>query len=57
VSEARARVNDCQRLLETRLGLVGAYRKTGEFVVPLALADAEIEPPARQEVEGRGLFG
>jgi hypothetical protein len=48
---------NCQCLLETRFGLVGVHRKTGQLVVPVALADAEIEPPAGQEVEGRGLFG
>ena len=31
--------------------------EAGEFVVPIAFADAEIEPPAGQQVDRGGLFG
>ena len=31
--------------------------ETGELVIAVALADPEIEPPAGQQVEGRGLLG
>src|SRR5262249_48299303 len=31
--------------------------EAGEFVVAVALADAEIEPPAGEEIERRRLFG
>ena len=40
-----------------RIGLVHRYAEAGELVVAIALADAEIEPPAGEEVEGRRLLG
>ena len=49
--------DDRHRLVEAlgRLGLRDA--ETGEFVIAVALADAEIEPPVRQQIERRRLFG
>jgi hypothetical protein len=37
--------------------LRGRDAEAGEFVSPIALADPEIEPAIRQQVEGRGLLG
>ena len=34
-----------------------ATQKPCELVAAIALADAEIEPPVRQQIEGRGLLG
>ena len=45
------------RLLEARLGLFGRDRKTLELAVPVALADAEIETAAGDQIEGGRLFG
>ncbi|HEV8680091.1 MAG TPA: hypothetical protein VGQ90_12005 [Stellaceae bacterium] len=47
----------CERLLKAALGLAGRHREAGKFVVAIPLADAEIEPPARQQIERRRLFG
>jgi hypothetical protein len=49
--------NDRQRLVETRVGFFHIDAETGEFVVAVPLADAEIEPAAGQQVQGRGLLG
>ena len=45
------------RLVEPRGRLVLLDTEAGEFVGPVALADAEIEPAVRQQVERRGLLG
>ena len=45
------------RFLEPRLGLIRADAEARELVVAVALADAEIEPAARNQVERRRLFG
>src|SRR5205823_12107058 len=42
---------------KARIRLVHIDAEAGELVVAVALADAEIEPAAGQEVEGRGLLG
>ena len=44
-------------LLEARLGLIGRHREACELVVAIALADSEIEPAARQKIQGRNLLG
>src|SRR6516164_5149268 len=49
--------DDLDGLLEARLGLLQGYAEPGEFIVAIALADPEIEPAARQQIEGRGLLG
>jgi hypothetical protein len=46
-----------ERFVETRIGLCHIDAEASEFVVAIALADAEIEPAAGQQVQGRGLFG
>src|SRR5262245_22106327 len=43
-------------LLEARLGLCGRHRKTRELVVAVALAHSEIEPAAREQIQGRNLL-
>ena len=45
------------RLLEARLGLLRRDLKALEFAVPVALADAEIEAAAGNQIERRRLFG
>ena len=45
------------RFLEARLGLLRRDAEAGEFVVPVALADAEIEPAAGNQIERRRLLG
>ena len=49
--------DDRHRLVEAFVGLLHRHRKPGELVVAIALADAEIEPPAGQQVESRRLLG
>lgn len=49
--------NDVEHLLEARLGVGGRQGEACELVVAIAFADAEIEAPARQEIEGRDLLG
>ncbi len=49
--------DDVERFLEARVGLLQGYAEPGEFVVTITLADAEIEPAARQQVECGRLFG
>src|SRR5205823_246087 len=46
-----------ERFLEARISLLQGYAEPGEFVVAVALADAEIEPAAGQQVECRRLLG
>ena len=45
------------RLLEARLGLFRRDLKTLELAVPVALADAEIEAAAGDQIERRRLLG
>src|SRR6516225_2494767 len=49
--------DDLEPLLEARVGLLQGYAEAGEFVVAVALADAEIESAAGQEIERRRLLG
>ena len=49
--------DDVDRFLEARLGLLHRDAEADELVVPVALADAEIQPPARQQIDRRRLFG
>src|SRR5437763_1278446 len=49
--------DDVEAFVEPRVGLVHIDAEAGEFIVAVALADAEIEPAAGQEIEGRGLLG
>src|SRR3989304_3021118 len=44
------------RFIEACLGFLLRDAETGEFVVPVALADPEIEPAAGEQIEGRRLF-
>src|SRR5215467_443217 len=44
------------RLLEAGVGLLDRHTETNEFIVPVPLADTEIEPPPRQEIEGCRLL-
>ena len=46
-----------EAFVEPRVGLLHRHAEPGELVVAVALADAEIEPAAGQEIEGRGLLG
>src|SRR6187401_813989 len=46
-----------QRLLEAGVGLTNGNAEARELVVAIALADAEFEPPAGQEIDRRGLLG
>jgi len=46
-----------EAFVEARVGLVHVDAEALELVVAIALADAEIESPARQQVERRGLLG
>src|SRR5229473_3443416 len=44
------------RLVEARGRLLLRHAEAGEFIGPIALADAEIEPSVRQQIEGRRFF-
>ena len=46
-----------ERLVEPRVGFLHRHAEAGKLVVAIALADTEIEPPAGQQIEGRGLLG
>ena len=46
-----------EHLLEARLGLIGRHREACELVVAVAFADSEIEPAAREKIQGRNLLG
>ena len=48
---------DLDRFLEPRIGLLHWHVETGEFVVAVAFADAEIQSSSRQQVQRRCLFG
>jgi hypothetical protein len=43
-------------LLEAGIGFLHRHTETGELIVPVTLADPEIEPAPRQEIEGCRLF-
>jgi hypothetical protein len=45
------------RLLEAGLGLLHGNAEPGELVVPVALADAEVEPAAGEQIDRRRLLG
>ena len=49
--------HDFDAFVEARIRLLHRDAEPGEFVVPVPLADAEIDPPARQQVEGGDLLG
>ena len=46
-----------EAFVKARVGLVHSTQKPGELVVAVAVADAEIEPAAGQQVERRRLLG
>ena len=46
-----------EHFLEARLGFGGRHGEARELVVAVALADAEIEPAAREQIQGRDLLG
>src|SRR5262249_14485230 len=48
------RPDDLERLGEPRVGFLDRNAEAGEFVVAITLADAEIEPAVRQQIERRG---
>src|SRR5213593_3011537 len=47
---------DLEALLEPRVGFLHRHAEARKLVVPIALADPEIEPAPGQEIERRGLF-
>ncbi len=49
--------DDVDGFLEPRLAFLHRNAEAGEFVVAVALADAEIQPPAGQQVDRRRLLG
>ena len=49
--------NDLKSLVEARVGLFLRDAEAREFGVAVALADAEVEPPAREKVDGGSLLG
>ena len=49
--------DDVHRLVEARVGLLHRDAEARELVPAIALADAEIEPSAGQQVKRRGLLG
>ena len=46
-----------ESLLEARLGLSRRHGETCELVVAIAFADSQIEPAAREKIQGRHLLG
>src|SRR6516164_815771 len=48
--------DDLKRFLEARVSLLQGYAEPGEFIVPVALADPEIEPAAGQQIKGCRLL-
>ena len=48
--------DDVDRFLEPRFGLLHRNAEADELVVPVSLADAEIQPSARQQVHRRRLL-
>ena len=49
--------DDVDRFFEAGAGILHRNAEAGEFVVAIAFANAEIEAPAGQQVDRRGLFG
>jgi hypothetical protein len=49
--------NHRERLFEAHLRLLPGDAEAGELRVTVALADAEVETPAGQKVEGRAALG
>src|SRR6516162_4317822 len=49
--------DECESLLEALLGLLGRDAKACELVMPVTLADPELEPAIGHQVDGRGLLG
>src|SRR5215831_2834916 len=49
--------DDAEGLVEPRVGLFHRHTEPSEFIVSVALADAEIEPASGEEIESRRLFG
>src|ERR1700682_4230818 len=49
--------DDVERFVEARVGFFDRHAESGELVVAIALAGAEIEPAAREQIDGRGLLG
>ena len=47
---------DFQGFLEARVGFGDRHVETDEFVVSVTFADPEIQPPAGQQIQRRGLF-
>src|SRR5262249_51737215 len=48
---------DLEALIEPRVGVLHRHAEARELVVPVALADPEIEPAPGEKIERRGLFG
>ena len=46
-----------EHLLEARFSFGGRHGEACELVVPVAFANAKIEPAPREKVEGRDLLG
>ncbi len=46
-----------ERFVESRVRFLDRHAEPGELVVAVALADAEIEPSAGEQIDGRGLLG
>ena len=49
--------DDIERLVEARVGFRDRHAESGEFVVAVTLAGAEIEPAAGEQIDGGGLLG
>src|SRR5712691_753056 len=49
--------HDLQTFVEACIRFLHGDAESGEFVIPVSLADAEIDPPARQQVESGDLLG
>ena len=49
--------NDVERFVEPRVSFFHRNAETREFAVAITFADAEIEPPAGEKIDGRCLFG
>ena len=49
--------DDVERFTKPCIGFRHGNAKTGEFIVAIAFADAEIEPAAGQKIDRGGLLG
>ena len=49
--------DQCEAFLEALVGLLHRNAEARELVVAVALADAEFEPAAGEQIDGRGLLG